>query len=177
MISDCVAVKGHDPKLFCKRWHCQRMLYTNGSIVTIAQDILTNGIYLHDLDKTFLQEEHVRPGQCAIPFEMQLPLDVGPGSFDTKDAEIAYSLIVTVGIVNGLKFPNGKVLRVTRRIKLYPCLDPQRVLVPSQAPIDASEEGRIRFGGKDTVKVAARIHRPSWIAGQGTQCCPFKPLI
>lgn len=135
-------------------------------LVTVAQDILTSGIYLHDLNKTFLQEERISAGQCFIPFELQLPLDVGPGTFIVKDAEIKYSLVVTVALVNGKRFPNGRTLRTTRRIKLFPCLDSEKALVPTAAPIDAVEEGRIRFGGKGTLKIAARIHRPVWIAGQ-----------
>lgn len=132
----------------------------------MAQDILTSGLYLHDLQKVFLQEAHIKPGSCHIPFELQLPLDVGPGTFKTKDAEISYTLVMTVGLVNTKRFPKGRLLRTSRKISLYPCLNPQRALVPSQAPIDAAEECKVRFGGKETLKIAARIHRPSWIAGQ-----------
>lgn len=134
--------------------------------VSVAQDILTSGLYLHDLQKVFLQEAHVKAGNCHVPFELQLPLDVGPGTFQTRDAEISYMLVVTVGLVNVKRFPNGRTLRTSRKISLFPCLDPQRALVPSQAPIDAAEECKVRFGGKETLKIAARIHRPSWIAGQ-----------
>lgn len=101
-----------------------------------------------------------------MPFELQLPLDVGPGSFTSKDAEINYTLTVTVGLVNGKRFPDGRTMRLSRKIKLYPCLDPQKALMPTTAPIDATDETKIRFGGKGTLKVAARIHRPAWIAGQ-----------
>lgn len=147
----------------------------------MAQDILVSGIYLHDLDRTFLQEQHVKTGECFVPFELQLPLDVrslscssssdakfkvGPGSFETKDAEIDYTLVTTIKLINGKRFPDGKILRLSRKVKLYPCLDPHRALVPTLAPIDSAEEGKIRFGGKGTLKIAARIHQPSWIAGQ-----------
>ena len=114
----------------------------------------------------FLQEDHVQAGQCFIPFEVQLPLDVGPGTFETKEAEIEYKIVASLTIENSRKFPEGRLLRLSRKVMLYPCLDPSRALVPASAPIDAVEEGKIRFGGKSTLKVAARIHRPSWIAGQ-----------
>lgn len=162
----CLAVKGHDSKMFCKFNIIISACLRLTTIVTVAQDILTTGIYLYDLHKTFLQEEHIRSGHCFVPFELQLPLDIGPGSFSCKDAEISYVLVATVGLVNGKLFPDGKTLRTCRKLKLYSCLDPQKALVPSAAPIDASEEGKIRFGGKGTLKVAARIHRPTWIAGQ-----------
>lgn len=97
---------------------------------------------------------------------MQLPLDVGPGSFYSKDAEIDYKLVATVRAVNRRRFPKGCILYITRKIKLFPCLNPDRALLPCKAPIDTVTEGRVKFGGKGTLKVAARIHRTSWIAGQ-----------
>ena len=75
-------------------------------------------------------------------------------------------MVATIGLVNGKRFPDGKTLRLSKKIKLFPCLDPQRALIPTPAPIDTVEEGKLRFGGKGTLKVAARMHRSSWIAGQ-----------
>ncbi|ORY82147.1 hypothetical protein BCR37DRAFT_37436 [Protomyces lactucae-debilis] len=134
--------------------------------LSLALDLVATGIYLNDLSNVFPQDFQVKPGNCSVPFEMQLPLDVGPGSFETTGAQIQYSFVCTVQVANEKRFADGKTMRIVRPIKLYPCLNPTKALIPTPAPIDASEEGKLRFGGKETLKIAARIHRPSWIAGQ-----------
>lgn len=77
-----------------------------------------------------------------------------------------YTIFGRICISNQKRFPDGKNILVSRKVKLFPCLNPHVALVPSVEPIDTSEEGKLMFGGRGTLKVAARIHRPSWISGQ-----------
>ncbi|BFZ55829.1 hypothetical protein PYCC9005_002870 [Savitreella phatthalungensis] len=48
-------------------------------------------------------------------------------------------------------------------------LDASKVFVPSHAPMQVVEDEKVRFGGGDTLKLAARLHRATCIAGQRAQ--------
>lgn len=49
---------------------------------------------------------------------------------------------------------------------LFTALHPDRALVPSEHPITCIEEGPLFCGGKGSLKVEAKLHRPVWISGQ-----------
>lgn len=44
-------------------------------------------------------------------------------------------------------------------------LDPERALLPLDTPLLATEEGALRWGGHDTLKVTAGLHRAVWVSG------------
>ena len=55
---------------------------------TIAQELVANGYYLSHLQSAFPTDEGAPLGRIFVPFEVQLPLDVGPGTFISKEANV-----------------------------------------------------------------------------------------
>lgn len=63
--------------------------------------------------------------------------------------------------VNGSKL----IVRCSRDIRIISALDPETALLPLEQPLLSTEEHHLRWGGHDTVKVTAGIHRAVWVAG------------
>lgn len=63
--------------------------------------------------------------------------------------------------VNG----NQHLVRCSRDIRIISALDPETALLPLDQPLLSTEEHALRWGGHDTVKVTAGIHRAVWVAG------------
>jgi hypothetical protein len=85
--------------------------------LAIAQDLVASHVCLGDLTKVYSKVAQAKQGFCSIPFEMQLPLDVcllvlriqnshqvGPGTFGTTGAQIDYTFVCTVQMVNAKRF-------------------------------------------------------------------------
>lgn len=64
-------------------------------------------------------------------------------------------------MVNGVK----SIVRCCRDIRVISALDPERALLPLNIPLLATEEGPLRWGGHDTLKVTAGLHRAVWVSG------------
>lgn len=64
-------------------------------------------------------------------------------------------------MVNGVK----SIIRCCRDIRVISALDPERALLPLGTPLLATEEGPLRWGGHDTLKVTAGLHRAVWVSG------------
>lgn len=64
-------------------------------------------------------------------------------------------------MVNGVK----SIIRCCRDIRVISALDPERALLPLDTPLLATEEGPLRWGGHDTLKVTAGLHRAVWVSG------------
>lgn len=64
-------------------------------------------------------------------------------------------------MVNGIK----SIIRCCRDIRVISALDPERALLPLDIPLLATEEGALRWGGHDTLKVTAGLHRAVWVSG------------
>lgn len=64
-------------------------------------------------------------------------------------------------MVNGVK----SIIRCCRDIRVISALDPERALLPLDTPLLATEEGALRWGGHDTLKVTAGLHRAVWVSG------------
>lgn len=64
-------------------------------------------------------------------------------------------------MVNGVK----SIVRCCRDIRVISALDPERALLPLDIPLLATEEGPLRWGGHDTLKVTAGLHRAVWVSG------------
>lgn len=63
--------------------------------------------------------------------------------------------------VNGIK----SIIRCCRDIRVISALDPEKALLPLETPLLATEEGALRWGGHDTLKVTAGLHRAVWVSG------------
>ncbi|KAH8153283.1 uncharacterized protein LAJ45_02870 [Morchella importuna] len=109
--------------------------------------------------KTFWK---VKPSRSFLPFRLNLPLNVGPGPFQSVRARIRYIIHGTVMYtVNGRK----NIVRCCRDIRVISALDPERALLPLETPLLTTEEGPLRWGGYDTLKVTAGLHRAVWVSG------------
>lgn len=64
-------------------------------------------------------------------------------------------------MVNGVK----SIIRCCRDIRVISALDPERALLPLSTPLLSTEEGVLRWGGHDTLKVTAGLHRAVWVSG------------
>ncbi|GAO48343.1 hypothetical protein G7K_2516-t1 [Saitoella complicata NRRL Y-17804] len=104
-----------------------------------------------------------KTGTQAQAFELPLPLNVGPGTFYSEDAEIRYLLAATLRYKSNDKI---SVVRTVTTLLLYPCLDPEKALLPLEYPLRSTEEGRQLLGGQGVVTLVAQSHRTTWIAGQ-----------
>ncbi|QSL65433.1 hypothetical protein MERGE_002744 [Pneumocystis wakefieldiae] len=101
--------------------------------------------------------------RTSIPFDLHLPLNVGPGTFECKEGQVKYYIFATLRY----KLKDKIFLsRVCKNLLLFTALHPDRALVPSEHPITCIEEGPLFCGGKGSLKVEAKLHRPVWISGQ-----------
>ncbi|KAI5804421.1 hypothetical protein EDC01DRAFT_419079 [Geopyxis carbonaria] len=109
--------------------------------------------------KTFWK---VKPSRSFLPFRLNLPLNVGPGSFNSVRARIRYVIHGTIMIsINGSK----SIVRCSRDIRIISALDPESALLPLETPLLSTEEHALRWGGHKTLKVTAGLHRAVWVAG------------
>lgn len=63
--------------------------------------------------------------------------------------------------INGTK----SIIRCARDIRVISALDPEKALLPLDVPLLATEEHSLRWGGHDTLKVTAGLHRAVWVSG------------
>ncbi|KAF8251940.1 hypothetical protein K440DRAFT_51622 [Wilcoxina mikolae CBS 423.85] len=104
----------------------------------------------------------VKPSRSFLPFKLNLPLNVGPGPFDSVRARIRYVIHGTIMIsINGSK----SIVRCCRDIRIISALDPTTTLLPLERPLLSTEEHSLRYGGHKTLKVTAGLHRAVWVAG------------
>ncbi|KAI9703691.1 MAG: hypothetical protein M1836_007461 [Candelina mexicana] len=103
------------------------------------------------------------PSTSDLPFQLNLPLNVGPASFHSKHARITYILCVTAVIkVTGKQY----WVRQSQDIAVLSVYDPEKALVSLPSPLVASDEHIIRKGeGYESIKVTAGMHRQNWVSG------------
>ncbi|KAI9891115.1 MAG: hypothetical protein M1814_003314 [Vezdaea aestivalis] len=109
------------------------------------------------------QAWEIETSVSTLPFQINLPLDVGPGSFTLNQTRIFYVLCVTaIFLIEGkLHF-----VRQSRSINLVPAFDPEKALVPLPSPLTASDEKVLgRRDRLQSVQLTAGIHRQTWISG------------
>ncbi|KAI9803635.1 MAG: hypothetical protein M1833_000547 [Piccolia ochrophora] len=103
------------------------------------------------------------PSTSTLPFQLHLPLDVGPGSFVSKQASIRYLLCITVLISDAGR---QQLIRESIDIDLLSAFDPEKALVSLPSPLTAVDEYIIDRGGvSETIRVTAGVHRQTWISG------------
>ncbi|ORY14919.1 hypothetical protein BCR34DRAFT_478641 [Clohesyomyces aquaticus] len=106
---------------------------------------------------------HLMPSITHLPFNMSLPLNVGPPPFHSKHARIRYVLIVSLLIRD-----NGKqyIVRTSEDIIVLSVYDPEKALMSLPSPLTASDEWlKPRETSVEVVRVTAGLHRQVWVSG------------
>jgi hypothetical protein len=97
---------------------------------------------------------------------MQLPSGNGAkGSLKCKQGIVKYIVIGSIKLKSHLG-TDRSIAHFYRHIDVYPYLEPSLILVPSAKPISVENAKAIFMGNQGKVKLEARLHRQTWIAGQ-----------
>lgn len=113
---------------------------------------------LPDAEGYYLGKE----GTHVLPFTLQLPVGRGAkGSYRSDRAEVGYIAIASVR-VRAFGEQQGKIAHCFHKMELYPYLNPNEVLASALRPIVHHATSQ----GKALVRLAAALHRESWVAGQ-----------
>ncbi|KAK6356968.1 hypothetical protein TWF718_001302 [Orbilia javanica] len=103
----------------------------------------------------------IKEGEAAFPFDINLPLDVGPGTFDSGIARIRYVIFGTILFKLGeYKF----LIRCCRDIAVAPSLGEfRRTVTDFDRGIKVFEERDFDLDG--SLKLTANLSRPYWFSG------------
>ncbi|KAI9680902.1 MAG: hypothetical protein M1829_000982 [Trizodia sp. TS-e1964] len=103
------------------------------------------------------------PSTCVLPFNISLPLNVGPGPFRSKRAMIRYMLCVTVLFAVGERRHS---VRRTQDISLVSLLDPEKALLSLPTPLTATDEYISAPAHRpEKISITAGMHRKTWVSG------------
>lgn len=115
---------------------------------------------LPDADGFYLGKE----GTHVLPFTLQLPIARGvKGSYRSENAEVGYIAIASVR-VRSFAEQQGGIAHCFQKIQLYPYLNPTEVLASAVRPI--VEQAVHTTPNGESVRLAAALHRETWVAGQ-----------
>ncbi|KAK6331107.1 hypothetical protein TWF696_003178 [Orbilia brochopaga] len=105
----------------------------------------------------------VKPGDEVFPFSVDLPLDVGPGTFSSANARIRYVIYGTILF----KIGNVKYLvRCCRDVAITPSISELRsTRLDFDHEIKVSEERTFTPANDGYLKLTASISRPYWFSG------------
>ncbi|PVH93212.1 hypothetical protein DM02DRAFT_243818 [Periconia macrospinosa] len=106
---------------------------------------------------------HLVPSITNIPFNMSLPLNVGPPPFHSKNARIRYTLCVSL-----LVRDHGKqyIVRASEDVTILSVYDPEKALMSLPSPLTASDEWvKPRDVSVEVVRITAGLHRQVWVSG------------
>ncbi|KAM0792187.1 hypothetical protein ACM66B_004884 [Microbotryomycetes sp. NB124-2] len=107
-----------------------------------------------------------RAGECLVPFAVRLPVGKGAkGSIKSKQCSVKYIAIASIKLKSPLGYERS-IAHFYRQIDVFPFYNPAVVLAPALKPLVASESKSLFMGGNGKVKVTAKLHRRSWVAGQ-----------
>ncbi|PKI84093.1 hypothetical protein MVES1_002232 [Malassezia vespertilionis] len=116
---------------------------------------------LPDADGFYLGMEGVH----ILPFSLQLPFGRGvKGSYLSKKAEVGYILIASVRVKAFGEQHGGGVAHCFQKVTLYPYLNPAATLASALRPL--VEHGGATDGKGAPLRIAAALHRETWVAGQ-----------
>ncbi|KAF3165871.1 hypothetical protein TWF225_001116 [Orbilia oligospora] len=103
----------------------------------------------------------IRKGEGAFPFDVNLPLDVGPGTFDSGTARIRYVIYGTILFkIGDKKF----LVRCCRDVAVAPSLGEFRKTVTDfDREVKVFEERN--FVPEGSLKLTANLSRPYWFSG------------
>lgn len=101
-------------------------------------------------------------GEADIPFCVNLPLNVGPPPYLSKQACIRYILCSTLVIKIG---DQRSVISQTWNIQLLTVFDPYKALSSLPEPLIATDSVRLSTSTTQTITITAGLHRQTWLHG------------
>ena len=105
----------------------------------------------------------LKPGSASIPFCINLPLNLGPPPYLSRQASIRYILCPTAHFKVGDK---RALVRQTWNIQMLTVYDPEKALASLPSPLLAADSLTISHGAElQTVKLTAGLHRQTWVNG------------
>lgn len=104
-----------------------------------------------------------KPGVASMPFCINLPLNLGPPPYASKQFTIRYVLMPTLVIKAGDK--RSMVSQVSQ-IQMLTVFDPYKALASLPSPLIATETLDLpNTPGPQSVKLTAGLHRQTWVSG------------
>ena len=105
----------------------------------------------------------LKPASVTIPFCINLPLNLGPPPYDSKQACIRYILCPTAHIAIGEK---RSAVRRSWNIQMLTVYDPEKALSSLPSPLLATDSLIVSQSANiQTVRVTAGLHRQTWVNG------------
>lgn len=103
----------------------------------------------------------LKPCKVQLPFCLNLPLNLGPAPYLSKQARIRYLICPTVTIKVGEK---RHQIRETYNIQMLTVHDPEKALASLPSPLLARDSMHFASGAKvHSVKLTAGLHRQTWV--------------
>jgi hypothetical protein len=105
----------------------------------------------------------LKPASATIPFCINLPLNLGPPPYVSKQACIRYILCPTAYIAVGEK---RAIVRQSWNIQMLTVHDPEKALSSLPSPLLATDALVLsQSADPQTVRVTAGLHRQTWVNG------------
>ncbi|KAK4053701.1 hypothetical protein OIV83_001357 [Microbotryomycetes sp. JL201] len=105
-------------------------------------------------------------GETFVPFAIRLPVGRGAkGSMKTKQCTVRYIAIASIKLKSPLGYERS-IAHFYRQIDLFPYYNPAVILAPASRPLVVTESKSLFMGGTGKVKITAKLHRSTWVAGQ-----------
>lgn len=105
----------------------------------------------------------LQPSSVVIPFCVNLPLNIGPPPYVSKQARIRYILCGTAYVTSG---GNRALIRQSFEIQMLTVYDPEKALSSLPNPLLATEQISIPHGTvTQIIKLTAGLHRQTWVNG------------
>ena len=107
----------------------------------------------------------LKPSSAAIPFCINLPLNLGPPPYLSKQAKIRYLLCPTAVVRIGNK---KSIIRQVWDIQMLTVHDPEKALASLPSPLLASDSLSLANGDESQhLRLTAGLHRQTWVNGCG----------
>lgn len=105
----------------------------------------------------------LQPGSALIPFRIDLPLNVGPPPYESREGRIRYLLCATAQVCQqGI---NASV-REQLNIQVVTVHDPEKALSTLASPLLAQDQLPLPRGARSySIKLTAGLHRQTWANG------------
>lgn len=105
----------------------------------------------------------LKPSSATIPFCINLPLNLGPPPYSSKQASIRYILCPTAYISIGDK---RTFVRQSWNIQMLTIHDPEKALASLPSPLLATDTLTVSQSSESqTVRITAGLHRQTWVNG------------
>lgn len=103
----------------------------------------------------------LKPCKVTLPFSLNLPLNLGPAPYVSRQARIRYVLCPTASIKVGEK---QYIIRQSWNIQMLTVHDPEKALGSLPSPLLACDSTYFASGAQvHTVKLTAGLHRQTWV--------------